>query len=55
MTEEEIRQRIKEILRKRHIGDHLTSHEETILAYAYFAAGEQAVRTRPGADLETDK
>jgi len=44
MTEEEIRQRVKEILHKRDIGDDLTSQEEAILAYTYFAAGEQAVR-----------
>ncbi len=52
MTEEEIRQRVKEILLKRDIGDDLTSQEETILAYAYFAAGEQAVRMRVGSDTE---
>jgi hypothetical protein len=55
MTEEEIRQRVKEILLKRDIGDDLTSQEETILAYAYFAAGEQAVRMRVGSDTETGK
>jgi hypothetical protein len=44
MTEEEIRQRVKEILLKRDLGDDLTSQEETISAYAYYAAGEQAVR-----------
>jgi hypothetical protein len=33
MTEEEIRQRVGEILLKRDLGDHLTSQEETILAY----------------------
>ena len=52
MTEEEIRQRVKEILHKRAIGDDLTSQEETILAYAYFAAGEQAVTMRVGSDTE---
>jgi hypothetical protein len=41
MTEGEIRQRVREILLKRDIGDELTSHEETILAYAYYAAGER--------------
>jgi hypothetical protein len=40
-AEEKIRQRVKEILLKRDIGDELTSQEETILAYAYYAAGEQ--------------
>ena len=55
MTEEEIRQRVKEILLKREIGDDLTPHEERILAYAYFAAGEQAVRMHVGEDTETSK
>jgi hypothetical protein len=45
VIEEEIRQRVKEILLQRDIGEELTSQEETILAYAYYAAGEQAVRT----------
>jgi hypothetical protein len=40
MTEEQIGQRVKEILLKGDIGDELTSQEETILAYAYHAAGE---------------
>jgi hypothetical protein len=53
MTEEEIRQRVKEILRKRDVGEELTSQEETILAYAYYAAGEQAVRMGVGQDTET--
>jgi len=54
MTEEEIRQRVKEILRKRDVGDDLTPQEETILAYAYFAAAEQAVRRmQVGSDAET--
>jgi hypothetical protein len=35
MTEEEIRQRVKEILLKRDLGDDLTAQEERILAYAY--------------------
>ena len=43
-TEEEIRQRVKEVLLKQDIGDDLTSQEETILAYPPYAAGEQAVR-----------
>jgi hypothetical protein len=54
-TEEEIRQRVTEILRKRDVGADLTSQEETILAYAYFAAGEQAVRMWLGSDAEIDK
>ena len=53
MTEEEIRQRVKEILLKRDIGDDLTPQEETILAYAYYAAGEQAVRRWVRSDIET--
>jgi hypothetical protein len=44
MTVEEIRQRLMEILLKGDIGDDLTSQEETLLAYAYFARGEQTVR-----------
>jgi hypothetical protein len=53
MTEEEIRQRVKEILLKQDLGEALTSQEETILAYAYYAAGEQAVRMWVGPDTET--
>jgi len=45
MNEEEIRQRVKEILSKQNLGHTLTSQEQTILAFAYYAAGEQAVRT----------
>ncbi len=52
MTEEEIRQRVKEILLKLDLGGDLTSQEETILAYAYYAAGEQAVRMWVGPDTE---
>ncbi len=52
MTEEEIRQRVREILLKRDLGDDLTSQEETILAYAYYAAGEQAVRMWAGSEPE---
>ena len=52
MTEEEIRQRVKEILHKQDLGEALTSQEETILAYAYTAAGEQAVRMRVEPDTE---
>jgi hypothetical protein len=55
MTEGEIRQRVKEILLKQDFGEDLTSQEETILAYAYYAAGEQAVRMWVGSDIETDK
>ncbi len=53
MTEEEIRQRVREILLKRDLGEDLTSQEETILAYAYYAAGEQAVRMWVGPDTDT--
>jgi len=53
MTEEEIRQQVKGILHKRDIGDDLTSQEEKILAYTYYAAGEQAVRMKVGPDTET--
>lgn len=51
MTEEEIRKRVKEILLKQARGENLTLQEETILAYAYYAAGEQSVRiwVRPDA------
>jgi hypothetical protein len=55
MTEEEIKQRVKEILLKRDLGDDLTSQEETILAYAYYAAGEQAVRMQAEPDTQTGK
>ncbi len=53
MTEEEIRQRVREILLKRDLGEVLSSQEETILAYAYYAAGEQAVRMWVGPDTDT--
>jgi hypothetical protein len=53
MTEEEIRQRVKEILLKRDLGNDLTSQEERILAYTHYAAGEQAVRMKVGQDTET--
>ena len=43
-TGEEIRQQVKEILLKEDLEDDLTSQEETILAYAPYAASEQAVR-----------
>ena len=52
MTEEEIRERVKEILLKQAAGENLTLQEETILAYAYFAAGEQAVRIWVRPDVE---
>jgi hypothetical protein len=52
MAEEEIRQRVKESLLKRDIGDELTVQEETILTFAYYAAGEQAVRMWVGSDIE---
>jgi hypothetical protein len=53
MTEEEIRQRVKEILLKRDLGYDLSSQEERILAYAHYAAGEQAMRVKVGPDTET--
>jgi hypothetical protein len=53
MTEEEIRQRVKEILLKRDIGHDLTPQEETILAYAHYAADEQAVRMKVRPNTET--
>jgi len=49
MNEEEIWQRVKEILSKQNLGHTLTSQEETILA---FAAGEQAVRMWAGSEPE---
>jgi hypothetical protein len=53
MTEEEIRQRVKEILLKRDLGNDLTAQEERILAYTHYAAGEQAMRVKVGPDTET--
>jgi len=53
MTEGEIRQRVKEILLKRDRGENLDSQEETILAYAHYAAGEQAVRMWSPLDSES--
>jgi hypothetical protein len=53
MAEEEIRQRVREILLKRDLGHELTSQDEMILAYAYYAAGEQEVRMWVGPDTET--
>jgi len=55
MNEEEIRQRVKEILSKQHVGHTLTSQEETILAFAYYAAGEQAVRMWDGSEPEASE
>jgi hypothetical protein len=53
MIEEEIRQRVDEILLKRVLRNDLSSQEERILAYAHYAAGEQAVRMKVGPDTET--
>jgi hypothetical protein len=54
MIEEEIRQRVKEILLKRVLGNDLSSQEEErILAYTHYAAGEQAVRMKIELDTET--
>jgi hypothetical protein len=55
VTEEEIRRRVEEILLKRDLGDNLTSQEETILAYAHYAAGEQRVRMRTRSDAEASE
>ena len=52
MTEEEIRQRVKEILLKRDLGYDLTSQEQRILAYTHYAAGEHAMRVKMGPDTE---
>jgi len=52
MSEEEIRQRVREILSKQYLGHTLTSQEETILAFAYYAAGEQAVKMWAGPEPE---
>jgi hypothetical protein len=54
MEEKEIRQRVKEILLKQSLGGDLTVQEETILAFAYYAAGEQAVRIWVGSEPELD-
>jgi hypothetical protein len=53
MTEEEIRQRVKESLLKRDLGNDLILQEERILAYTHYAAGDQAVRMKVGPDTET--
>ena len=55
MNEEEIGQRVKEILSKQNLGHTLTSEEETILAFAYYAAGEQAVRMWAGSEPEASE
>ena len=52
MNDEEISQRVHEILSKRNLGHTLTSQEETILAFAYYAAGEQVVRMWAGSEPE---
>ena len=52
MNEEEIWQRVKEILSKQNLGHTLTSQEETILTFAYYAVGEQAVRMWAGSEPE---
>ena len=41
MNEKEIAERVEEILAKRDRGERLTLQEETILAYAYYAARQQ--------------
>lgn len=51
MNEEEIRERVYDILLKQGLGEELTPREERILAYAYHAAGEQRM-VRPRAELE---
>ena len=53
MTVEEIRQRVREILLKRDLGNDLSSQEERILAYTHYAAGEQAMRMKAGPDTES--
>jgi len=55
MNEEEIRQRVKEILSKQNLGHTLTTREEMIPAFAYYAAGEQAVRMWDGSEPEIRK
>ena len=53
ITEEEIRQRVKEFRLKRDLGEDLSSQEERILAYAHYAAGKQAVRMKVGSNTDT--
>jgi hypothetical protein len=55
MNEEEVRLRVREILLKRDLGNDLSSQEERILAYAHYAAGEQAVKMKVGTDTETSE
>jgi len=55
MNEEELGQRVKEILSKQNLGHTLTTQEETILAFAYYAAGEQAVRMWNGSKPEASE
>lgn len=56
MDEKEIRDRVAGILARRERGERLTAREETILAYAYYAAREQRMAfvvprwPDPGAD-----
>jgi hypothetical protein len=52
MNEGEIRQRVKEILSKQNLGHTLTTQEEMILAFAHYAAGEQAVSMWDGSEPE---
>jgi hypothetical protein len=53
LKSKEIRQRVKESFLKRDVEDDLASQVETILDYAYYAAGEQAVRMWVGLDTGT--
>jgi hypothetical protein len=55
MNEEEIRQRVEEILLKQRLGGDLTSQEEAILAYGYYAAGEQSVRMWIRPDIRAEE
>ena len=55
MNGEEIRKRVKEILSKQNLGHTLTTQEEMILAFAYYAAGEQAVRMWEGSEPEVSE
>ncbi len=56
MDEKEIQVRVEEILRKRDRGEKLTPREETILAYAHYAAREQRMvfAVPRSADVGTD-
>jgi hypothetical protein len=55
MNEVEIRKRVKEILSKQNLAHILTTQEEMILAFAYYAAGEQAVRMWDGSEPEVSE